>query len=42
VWDVPERVLARLRKRAAAFDISLSSYIRELLAAEAAPETMAE
>ncbi|MGH3766215.1 MAG: FitA-like ribbon-helix-helix domain-containing protein [Pseudonocardiaceae bacterium] len=42
VRDVPERVLARLRERAARDGVSLSAYVRELLAEEAALETMTE
>lgn len=42
VRDVPESVLTRLRERAAVAGISLSAYVRELLAAEAAQETMTE
>lgn len=42
VRDVPERVLATLRERAAHHGISLSAYVRELLAEEAAQETMTE
>lgn len=42
VRDVPECVLARLRARAAAAGVSLSAYVRELLAAEAAHETIEE
>jgi plasmid stability protein len=42
VRDVPEPVLARLRERAATRGISLSAYIRELLAEDAAQETMNE
>jgi plasmid stability protein len=42
VRDVPEQVLARLRERAATRGISLSAYVRELLAEDAAQETMNE
>ncbi|MGH3979695.1 MAG: FitA-like ribbon-helix-helix domain-containing protein [Pseudonocardiaceae bacterium] len=42
VRDVPEDILARLRERAAARGTSLSAYVRELLTAEAAQETMNE
>jgi plasmid stability protein len=42
VRDVPEDVLARLRERAASRGISLSAYVRELLADEARQETMNE
>lgn len=42
VRDVPEDVLARLRKRAAARGTSLSAYVRELLADDARQETMDE
>jgi plasmid stability protein len=42
VRDVPGDVLVRLRERAAARGISLSAYVRELLAADAAQETMDE
>ncbi len=42
VRDVPEDVLARLRERAATRGISLSAYVRELLAEEARQETMDE
>lgn len=42
VRDVPGHVLARLRERAAIRGISLSRYVRELLAEDAAYETMTE
>jgi plasmid stability protein len=42
VRDVPEDILARLRERAASRGISLSAYVRELLAEDAAQETMNE
>lgn len=42
VRDVPESVLATLRERAAACGISLSAYVRELLAKDAAQETLHE
>lgn len=42
VRDVPEQVIATLRERAAAQGISLSTYIRALLADDAAQETLAE
>lgn len=42
VRDVPEHVLARLRERAAARGTTLSAYVRELLAEDAAQETMSE
>ncbi|MGH3975644.1 MAG: FitA-like ribbon-helix-helix domain-containing protein [Pseudonocardiaceae bacterium] len=42
VRDVPEDVLAKLRERAASRGISLSAYVRELLADEARQETMDE
>lgn len=42
VRDVPEDVLAKLRERAAIRSISLSAYVRELLADEARQETMDE
>jgi len=42
VRDVPEHVVARLRERAAAQGISLSTYIRALLADDAAQETLDE
>ncbi len=42
VRDVPEDVLARLRERAATRGISLSAYVRELLADEARQKTMDE
>lgn len=42
VRDVPEDVLTRLRERATARGTSLSAYVRELLADDAAQETMTE
>ncbi|MGH3782740.1 MAG: FitA-like ribbon-helix-helix domain-containing protein [Pseudonocardiaceae bacterium] len=42
VRDIPEHILARLRERAANCGISLSTYVRELLAEDAAQETMNE
>lgn len=42
VRDVPERVVTRLRARAKAQGLSLSAYVRELLAADAEQETMDE
>ncbi|MQA84349.1 MAG: hypothetical protein GEV03_06930 [Streptosporangiales bacterium] len=42
VRDVPESVVARLRARAKAQGVSLSAYVRDLLAADAEQETMDE
>jgi plasmid stability protein len=42
VRDVPEAVIARLRERARAKGVSLSAYVRDLLAADAEQETMDE
>ena len=42
VRDVPESVIATLRGRAAREGISLSAYVRNLLAAEAQQPTMEE
>jgi plasmid stability protein len=42
VRDLPEPVIATLRERAARQGVSLSAYVRELLASEAAQPTMDE
>ena len=42
VRDVPEHVVVRLRERAAARGISLSAYVRALLADDAAQQTLDE
>lgn len=40
VRDVPEEVIATLRERAEASGMSLSAYVRDILAAEAEQEPM--
>lgn len=40
VRDVPEEVIAALRERAEARGVSLSAYVRDILAAEAEQEPM--
>jgi antitoxin FitA len=42
VRDVPETVLDRLRERAARQGVSLSAYVRELLANDAEQPSLAE
>jgi plasmid stability protein len=42
VRDVPEEVIATLRDRAEASGVSLSAYVRRILAAEAEAEPMEE
>lgn len=42
VRDIPEDVLAKLRERAEARGVSLSAYVREILAVEADQEPMTE
>lgn len=42
VREVPESVLEKLRERAANQGVSLSAYVRDLLADEAEQESMAE
>jgi plasmid stability protein len=42
VRDIPEEVMAKLRDRAESQGISLSAYVRGLLAEDAAQETMEE
>lgn len=42
VRDVPDDVLAKLRERAEAEGVSLSAYVRDMLAEQAGQPTMAE
>lgn len=42
VRDIPAEVVAKLKERAAAQGVSLSAYVRDLLAADAAQESLAE
>lgn len=42
VRDIPDDVLATLRKRAGAQGQSLSAYVRDLLASDAAQDSVAE
>lgn len=42
VRDIPNDVIAKLKTRAAAQGLSLSAYVRGLLAADAAQESLAE
>lgn len=42
VRDMPDEVLAKLRERADAQGVSLSAYVRDVLAADARQPTMAE
>lgn len=42
VRDVPDEVLAKLRERAEAQGVSLSAYVRDMLANDARQPTMAE
>ena len=42
VRDIPNEVIAKLKKRAAAQGLSLSAYVRDLLAADADQESLTE
>jgi len=42
VRDIPNDVITKLKKRAAAQGLSLSAYVRDLLATDAAQESLAE
>jgi plasmid stability protein len=42
VRDIPSDVIVKLKKRAAAQGVSLSAYVRDLLATDAAQESLAE